>query len=149
MPWLARRAYDAGMTSFKLGILAAALVAASSTFAQGTVIRDGARIQAILSSVSTTSAESGRMTLSERLASLGVTVKSINMGAFTADDIETSGGRTKKGDVDYMFATTEPSESLKSKCPVITIFNLTKRGKSWLPEDRTSNFYQFNICHAP
>jgi hypothetical protein len=133
----------------KLLVAALLVPVCSVASAQVAMLRDGANIQQLLSSVSTTSAETGRMTLAERLASQGIQVKAVSYGGVTDYDIKESNGLVMKGDVDYIFATTEPGEPIKSRCPVLATFHLTKRGKSWLPDDRAANYYMFNVCKAP
>ena len=138
------------MKIFQLALFAVSAMLCSNSFADGGItVNDGAKIQAILSSISVVSVETGRMTLAERLASLGVNVQYLNYGKYEPDEIEISEGDLKPGDVDYQFFTSDPTGDVTRRCPVSGLFGFIKRGKSWLPNDRTSNFYAFNICKAP
>jgi hypothetical protein len=137
------------MNQFKSALVVLALTLATVCLADdNALVYDGAKIQAVLASVPVVSKETGRMNLGERLASLGVSVKSMLIGKFNRDEIQSSDGELKAGDVDYQFVTTK-SVAAKEACHVSTSFSLVKRGRSWLPQDRTGNFYTFNICKAP
>lgn len=78
--------------------------------------------------------------LGDRLLRLNIDVKMVNVGVFTADDVQSSRGLLRSGDVDYMFTTSTPSEHVLKDCSIGSSFTLTRRGHLWIPSSRTANF---------
>ncbi|RYF47977.1 MAG: hypothetical protein EOO27_36375 [Comamonadaceae bacterium] len=78
-------------------------------------------------------------------------MKSINVGRFTEDDVKLSGGEQRRGDVDYRFSTTQPSERVTKECAIWSSFSFTRRGHLWLPTSKTANYLANGPlnCRAP
>ena len=133
-------------------MLAACLVGASVTATEldGTYT-DAKTIDKVLASIPFTDKSMTYANLGDRLPNLGLRVESINVGKFTADDIRAEPVRLHRGDIDYAFTTTEPNNVVKALCPIWSSFHLVRRGKKWIPQDRTSNFLVngYGHCVAP
>lgn len=94
-------------------------------------------------------APAGGQNLDERLTGLNIRARQITYGPVTLDDVCTSDGIFKMGDVYYQFITTGPGEAVTRQCPIAELFSLVKRGRHWLPQDRTGNYLINGICKAP
>ena len=113
-------------------------------------ITDRSKISEILESIPNKDKTMTYKNLADRLPNLGLSVSYIIVGKLQNDEIKISEGRYKSGDVLYMFSTNEPNDIVKSICPISNSFSFIKRGKAWLPEDRTANFLMTSYkCAAP
>lgn len=133
----------------RLCVLAACLVGASVTAAEldGTYT-DTKVIDKVLASIPFTDKSMTYANLGERLPNLGLRVESINVGKFTVDDIRAESGRLRRGDIDYVFRTNEPNSAVKAICQIGSSFNLIRRGKQWIAQDRTANFLVNGMAHC-
>ncbi|MEJ8675347.1 hypothetical protein [Chromobacterium amazonense] len=104
------------------------------------------QIEVILNAIPT---PAGDQNLGERLAGLDIRARQITYGPVTLDEVCTSNGILKMGDVYYQFITTEAGEAISRQCPIAAMFSLVKRGRHWLPQDRTGNYLINGICKAP
>ncbi len=134
-------------------LLAAALTLCFSVHAAGKApaVVEGTRsdakeIAAILESIPTTTPEDS--TLAERLLRLNMDVKFAMVSRFSTDDVQQSGGTLRRGDVSYLFTTTEPNERVKAQCPIWTTFRVTRRGKLWLPATKSANYLMNGPGHC-
>lgn len=114
-----------------------------------TIIENGAAIQALLAQIPAMSMEVGRMTLAERLASLGVSVRFVFTGHLSLEEVTSSEGLYKTGDELFVFHTSEHPAGASDGCPIVSSVSFIKRGKSWLPQSKTANYYAFGSCKAP
>lgn len=88
--------------------------------------------------------------IGERFPKLGMKVERVVYGKVTMEEVCSSGGAIKKGDVMYQFSTSEPHEGItRQYCQISSRYVLLKRGKKWLAYDRTGNFLMNNKCAAP
>lgn len=113
---------------------------------RSTKATSASQIEAILKAIQ---APAGGQNLDERLASLNIRARQVTYGPVTLDDVCTSDGIFKMGDVYYQFITTGPGEAVTRQCPIAELFSLVKRGRRWLPQDRTGNYLINGICKAP
>ncbi|QOD81642.1 hypothetical protein [Chromobacterium haemolyticum] len=107
-------------------------------------VSDAKQITAILKTI----AVSGQ-SLDERLAGLGIKVEQARFGKVTMEEVCSSNGRLKVGDVYYQFTTSAPGDSVTRQCPISSLFSLVKRGGKWLPHERTGNFLLNHQCAPP
>ncbi len=107
---------------------------------------DPKEIAAILESIPATTPEDS--TLADRLLRLNLDVKFVMVSRFTAEDVQQSGGILRRGDVNYLFTTTEPNDRVKAQCPIWSTFAFTRRGHIWLPKTKSANFLANVPCIA-
>lgn len=112
------------------------------------VYRDTKTISEVLASIPMRDKSMGYKSLAERLPNLALRVERIEVAPFTSEDIKSSAGALVKGDLDYRFNVSEPNDAVKALCPLSTRFSLLKRGKEWIPQDRTANFLVNGIDHC-
>ena len=88
--------------------------------------------------------------LGERLTRLGIGATRLDVGPVSADDVKLD-PTLRRGDIDYRIYTTEPTSIVNQLCPLMTSFNLVRRGKQWIARDKTSNFLMngYGHCRAP
>lgn len=115
-------------------------------FTEG-VTSDAQQIQAVLASIPVTDRSMGYANLGERLSNLGMKVERIDAGRFSADELKAGRG-LKRGDVDFRFYGTGPSDVVRAICPISGVFSFVKRGKQWLPEDRSANWLMNGMAHC-
>lgn len=87
--------------------------------------------------------------IADRLPKLGLQVKAIEVAKLEKEDYVNTGGAYKKGDIAYAFHTNQPNELVRKLCPISDSFSFIKRGKTWLPDDRTAAFISTYLCQAP
>jgi hypothetical protein len=87
--------------------------------------------------------------LADRLPDLGLTVALMCVQRVSAGETMGAKDDFKVGDVAYDFYTNEPNEVVKKVCPIWSQFQFIKRGKSWIPTSRTSQFLLTSRCEIP
>ena len=113
-------------------------------------ITDKSKIDEILKSIPSKDKAMPYKNLADRLPNLGLVVSQIIVGKLQRDEIQTSQGLYKSGDALYQFSANEPNSVVKAICPIAGMFTFIKRGRAWLPNDRTSNFLMNGYtCTAP
>jgi len=137
----------------KFGIVASAMLllfAAPAVAANDQVVTSKEAIDRILHLIPSKDKMMPYKTLADRLPNLGLTVTQILYGTLERDEVASSQGLYRIGDVLYDFSTNEPNDVVKRICPILSGFSLVKRGNRWIPNDRTSNFLLNGyICAAP
>ncbi|MDR3629379.1 MAG: hypothetical protein P4L42_03500 [Desulfocapsaceae bacterium] len=113
------------------------------------VISDQVKIEKILKSIPVKVSEgSYRGNLLDRLSNLGLSVSRVSVVKIVKEDYGNPPymGLYKRGDVDYGFSTNEPNTAAATLCPIASIFYLTKRGNSWIPDSQTAHFLMSGMC---
>ncbi len=112
-------------------------------------VTDKSSIDKILHSVPNQDKSMPYKNLAERLPNLGLTVNRIESGKLQSDEIKTSNGLYKQGDILFTFFTNAPNDVVKTMCPIWSSFAFVKRGNQWRPDDLTANFLSTSKCIAP
>jgi hypothetical protein len=116
-----------------------------------TNISEKSKIESILQSIPSKDKSMPYKNIAERLPNLGLSVHRVTIDVLKNENIDTSNGMYRKGDIVYDFSTNEPNDVVKAICPILSQFSFIKRGKSWLPEYRTANFIMngYETCKPP
>jgi hypothetical protein len=114
------------------------------------VTSDSRQIEMLLAGVPLKGTDMPYANLGERLTKLGIRVTRIDAGLVSSDDVKLDPG-LRLGDVDYRIYATEPTSIVNQLCPLTNAFNVVRRGKIWIPRDRTSNFLMngYGHCRPP
>lgn len=113
-------------------------------------VNDDNKINDILKAIPFNDMKMSYKNIGERLPNLHMKVKLIVYGVVTADEVCSSGGALKKGDMMYQFSTSDPNEAVtRHYCQISSRYVLIKRANKWLAQDRTGNFLMNNRCEAP
>ncbi|UYL85432.1 hypothetical protein gp30c [Acidovorax phage Alfacinha1] len=142
---------DLSLTVVRFTLFTVALCGAVHAADKQPAVIEGTRtapkeIAAILSSIPATTPDD--KTLADRLLRLNLDVQSVSVGRFTSDDIQQSGGVLRRGDVNYLFRTSEPSDRVKAECAVWNTFAFHRRGHLWLPKTKTANYLMNGPGHC-
>lgn len=103
-----------------------------------------AEIEKIVAAIPVTDKDFGYKNIGERMEKIGLKIESVKVDRVGKDDAEPP--IYKDGDQIIMISTSQPNEAVRAICPIAERAEYVKRGKKYIPNNRTAYWLMTNRC---
>lgn len=113
-------------------------------FADAKTVTSSVEVQKIIARIPVADKAFGYKNIGERMQKIGMTVSSVRVDQVGKEDAEPPMYRV--GDQIISIFTIEPSEAVKTICPIMGSPVFVKRGAAYIPSGRTAYWLMHNKC---